>query len=199
MKIYISGKITGDDNALEKFENAAEKIKAIYPSAEIINPFDVSPICEGKRWINYMIDDIKALDECTHIYLLKDWRESKGARIEQNFAYEQGIEIIHESNLVFDVNECIAKIEQISGRTIESIRGKSRRNYSYIPRQVISYLLYVYTNLITQEIGDMVGQNHATALHGHKRVEIMLSTNDSLISDYKEYIDQVKKLYKRQR
>ena len=38
MKIYISGKITGDSGYIEKFKEAEKKIRQQYKGCEVINP-----------------------------------------------------------------------------------------------------------------------------------------------------------------
>jgi hypothetical protein len=43
-----------------------------------------------------MKEDISALLTCDAIYLLKNWGDSRGARIERAIALELGIKIIYE-------------------------------------------------------------------------------------------------------
>ena len=43
-----------------------------------------------------MRDDISALMKCDAIYMLNDWGQSRGARIEYVIAKELGLEIIYE-------------------------------------------------------------------------------------------------------
>jgi len=38
----------------------------------------------------------KDAEACTHIYMLKDWKDSKGAMMEHQFAIDNGIEVIYE-------------------------------------------------------------------------------------------------------
>jgi hypothetical protein len=94
MKIYLSGKISGlpFDNVFEKFEAHAlllEK-KGYNP----INPLNVSPFKPEKEWSDYMIDDIAELFKCEAIYMLDDWGQSIGARIEYGIARELGLKIM---------------------------------------------------------------------------------------------------------
>ena len=98
MKIYISGKITGLD--IEKAKNNFEKAE-IYIEKELnsiaVNPFKVKREKECIEWKDYMISDIKALLECNAIYMLKDWKNSKGARLERHIASELNLIIINEN------------------------------------------------------------------------------------------------------
>jgi len=93
-KIYISGKITGDDNFKEKFSNAKTRCIILgFELDEILNPCEL-PECH--TWQDYMIMDIKELFECSHIFMLRDWKESKGARIEHSIALNCGLIIYYE-------------------------------------------------------------------------------------------------------
>lgn len=96
MKIYISGKITGIpiNEAIKEFKNAENVIKK--QGHTPLNPFKISPFSEEKKWTDYMIDDIKALFECDAIYMLRNYKESKGARIEYAIAQEIGLKIMHQ-------------------------------------------------------------------------------------------------------
>lgn len=94
MKVYISGQITG----LE-----LEEAKTFFTEAEIlllargynpINPMTLNPHTDGKTWKEYMLDDLDALFDCEAIYLLDNWQESKGARIEYQIAKEMGMVIL---------------------------------------------------------------------------------------------------------
>jgi hypothetical protein len=96
MKIYISGKITGlpMNKVVEKFNNCAKIL--LNDGFEPVNPIEVSPYSEEKTWEDYMVSDIEALFKCEAIYMLKDWGQSKGARIEYQIAKEMGIPIYFE-------------------------------------------------------------------------------------------------------
>ena len=96
MKIYISGKISGLPlkSVIEKFKWHAGFLKL--KGYEPINPIDISPFDESKEWHDYMVDDIAALLKCDAIYMLKDWGQSKGARIEYQIAKELGLQIHFE-------------------------------------------------------------------------------------------------------
>lgn len=83
-KIYISGAITGLDyeEAESNFIFAAGMLEAL--GHETVNPMDnVNP---DLTWAEYMAADIVLLDGCDAIYMLLNWRESKGAKIEHCIA-----------------------------------------------------------------------------------------------------------------
>jgi hypothetical protein len=96
MKVYISGKISGlpMQSVEDKFQAHASLLDA--KGYTPINPLDVSPFHESKQWHHYMGDDLAALLTCDAIYMLKDWGQSKGARIEYQVAKEMGLKVMFE-------------------------------------------------------------------------------------------------------
>jgi hypothetical protein len=98
-KIYISGKITGlpYEKAFEKFERAENQLKAI--GFEVVNPMKLDHK-NALTWSDYMRTDIKALMECDNIFLLSNWRESKGAILEKQIADALDIREYYTINLV---------------------------------------------------------------------------------------------------
>lgn len=93
-KVYISGKITGLDIhvAKQKFEEAA--ITVFKMGMVPVNPFALNH--EGNtEWEHFMITDIVALIECDAIYMLPNWRESQGARIEHGIALNRKMPIYY--------------------------------------------------------------------------------------------------------
>jgi Domain of unknown function (DUF4406) len=97
IKTYISGKITGlhIEEAKAHFEHAEQVLSAL--GHEVVNPMKIIPVKHDPTWADYMIADIKALFTCTHIYMLHNWRDSKGARIEHAIAVETGLKILHQN------------------------------------------------------------------------------------------------------
>jgi hypothetical protein len=94
-KIYISGKISGleFDDAYKTFMGAQLK----YESAgfEVINPMAITHD-HDLTWESYMRADLKAMLDCTHIYMLKNWHTSRGANLEYNLATELGLIVVFE-------------------------------------------------------------------------------------------------------
>ena len=92
MKVYISGKITGDANYKQKFKNAENTL--LSAGFEVFNPAEQEDT--GKSWTWYMRKDIAGLMECDAIFLLKDWEESRGARLEYYIAQRLEMKIFRE-------------------------------------------------------------------------------------------------------
>lgn len=95
MKIYISGKISDlpTEQVREKFAKAEAQIRAF--GHEPVNPLDNGQPSTA-TWAQQMTASIALLFECDAIYLLPDWGDSRGARIEANIAEECGLEILHQ-------------------------------------------------------------------------------------------------------
>ena len=94
--IYISGKITGlpIEHAKNNFDNA--ELNLIKLGFKTINPMTISHDHHDKSWENYMREDLKAMLNCTHIFMLKDWHLSKGANIEYNLAKDLNLTILFQ-------------------------------------------------------------------------------------------------------
>ncbi len=93
MKVYISGKIgnTPMEVVERKFQAAADQVRAF--GYEPINPLENGLDAEVS-YEDHMAADIAMLFKCDGIYLLRDWSESRGARIERNIAEEMGMVIM---------------------------------------------------------------------------------------------------------
>ena len=93
VKVFISGKITGEpiEECCFKFREACE-----YLYGERVNPLRLKGIYFGISHEEAMEICLKELKTCSHIYMLKDWKESKGAKIERQFALGNGIKIIYQ-------------------------------------------------------------------------------------------------------
>ena len=61
---------------------------------EPLNPLDIVPYHPGTTWETYMAHDILALQKCKGIYMLHDWRNSQGARLEYEIAQLLGLIVI---------------------------------------------------------------------------------------------------------
>lgn len=109
MKIYIAGPITTNLENWEKcFADAEEYLHNKYPTAQVLNPLTLEkrPECLALRekfeegsdelWNGLLRYDIIELMKCTHIYLLKGWENSRGARLELKTAVDVGIKPIFE-------------------------------------------------------------------------------------------------------
>lgn len=94
MKIYISGKITGIE---EMAPILFEEVEQLYVDMGhgVVNPMKLNHN-HDKSWKAYMREDLIALKTCTHIHLLDNWQDSRGARIEQWYAQRYAIKYAND-------------------------------------------------------------------------------------------------------
>jgi hypothetical protein len=112
-KIYISGKITGLNyrQAYKNFEQAEQLLKSM--DFEVINPMKKVSEKEGKTWEEYMLEDIGLLFNCDGIFMLRNWKDSKGARIEYNIANEKNLMIHFQESLnELPANKQVLKLDK---------------------------------------------------------------------------------------
>jgi hypothetical protein len=89
MKIYISGRITGDSNYREKFLDAGNRLKNA--GHHPLSP--VTPVSDCIDWQSAMRTAVCLMLKSEGVALLDDWSESKGAIIEASLALELGIPV----------------------------------------------------------------------------------------------------------
>lgn len=101
MKIYLSGPITGTAGYRERFGLLEEKLRLFFPEATFVNPVELCAQ-EGldpvkNSWADFMDVCLEALNrDCTHICMMKGWRESKGAYIELIVAKNNRMRVFYQ-------------------------------------------------------------------------------------------------------
>ncbi len=95
MKVYISGKITGlpFEEVEGNFYHAQNRLEE--EGFEVVNPLE-NGLPREAEWREHVKADIRLLLECDTIYLLENWKESKGARIERDIAVALGYDIVEQ-------------------------------------------------------------------------------------------------------
>lgn len=99
MRIYISGKVTGDQNYKYKFKRAEEDLYTRYALFEpkvVSMPTKDHLKLDDKSWEECMIECIPFMDRCDTIYMLKDWKDSPGACIELGYALARNLTVIFQ-------------------------------------------------------------------------------------------------------
>lgn len=95
MTIYISGPISGTDDYEERFARAEEAL--IAKGLDVINPVKrASALPTVFTYEQILRLDIADLDECDGIYMLRGWRDSRGASEEFRYAWQSDKTIIFE-------------------------------------------------------------------------------------------------------
>ena len=97
MRIYISGRISGNENAGVEFTQACEKVKKMYPEADIFNPMGMLQMIGDDLHFGYdefMHMDMAFLQLCDVIAMVPGWEESRGENREYGYATGTGMQVI---------------------------------------------------------------------------------------------------------
>ena len=94
-RVYIAGKVTGEDrdSCYSKFKNAQTKVEE--KGFDAVNPLKLiadRPL----KWEEAMAVCLVELHRCDLIYLLPDWVDSPGARLEAHYARRLDIKTLSE-------------------------------------------------------------------------------------------------------
>ena len=101
MKLYIAGKITGLNPLAveENFCRAARYVEGF--GHEALNPVEMFPVRDDWTWEYYMAEDVKViLMQADGLFMLSNWRESRGARAEHAFADALGKKIFYQASVI---------------------------------------------------------------------------------------------------
>ena len=95
-RIYISGKISNEQRlkCWMKFQSAQSRLED--RGFEVVNPVGAMLDPQADRE-EVLADCLIAIQQCTALYMLPDWKESSVARLEACFAHRQGIWLIYEN------------------------------------------------------------------------------------------------------
>lgn len=99
MQIYIAGKITGLDyeDVDVMFSEAAAALAAV--GHEPLNPFALVDQDPDRTYEDYLLDALEiVLCSAQALYMLPNWRDSLGARIEHAIAVEKGLPIYYAAS-----------------------------------------------------------------------------------------------------
>ena len=91
--IYISGPISGlPDGNRPAFAEMAVTWRS--KGWEVVNPHELFNAEVEESWEGYMRKDLAALLTCTHIVMLPEWEQSRGAQLEKLVADAVGIQTL---------------------------------------------------------------------------------------------------------
>lgn len=94
-RVYISGKITGTDDYMERFAAAEKYLEEA--GFSVINPARIGEECpKDFTHSEYMRVCFELLDMSDCVYMLRGWEESKGAKMEYEWAREHGRAVMYQ-------------------------------------------------------------------------------------------------------
>jgi hypothetical protein len=94
MRIYIAGKVTGEDLGKVFVKFNAPEAAMIKRGHEVVNPMRITS--QRWSWERCMKVCIDNLLTCNAIYMLNDWKDSRGAKIEHELAKIYGLKIMYQ-------------------------------------------------------------------------------------------------------
>lgn len=92
-KVYLAGKVTGLNYAEATHKFGQQEVLLMRQGLEVVNPLNI--VDSNDAWPVAMSKCIKALVDCSKVYFMPCWKDSKGARIEHDLASGLGIEIVY--------------------------------------------------------------------------------------------------------
>lgn len=169
MKVYISGKITGLplSEAEERFKDAEELISAL-------NLTPVNPLKNGlprhSTWEEHMAKDIELLKQCEAIFMLENWEDSRGAKIEYDFAIGSGKTIMYENQISNgrDLHQLTTAIHEVTGLTIKDLTDESRTRDTVYARMIFAWHC---KDMRPDDIGRILNRDRCTVIYYLNRYE----------------------------
>lgn len=94
-RCYIAGRVSGlsREEYHRNFEQGEREVEAL--GLLPVSPLTVKENA-GKCWADCMRNDIKLMLGCTHIYMLNNWGDSRGAKLEFQLAVELGFKVHYQ-------------------------------------------------------------------------------------------------------
>lgn len=177
MKVYISGKITGLplSEAEERFKDAEELISAL-------NLTPVNPLKNGlprhSTWEEHMAKDIELLKQCEAIFMLENWEDSRGAKIEYDFAIGSGKTIMYENQISNgrDLHQLTKAIHEVTGLTIKDLTDERRTRDTVFARMIFAWHC---RNMRPDDIGRILNRDRCTVIYYLNRYEDEVKYNPS--------------------
>ena len=170
MKIYISGKIgdisdpADEQAAIEKFASAQDLLESL--GLEVENPLN-NGLPHNAPWIRHLGRDLEILDGCDGIFMLRDWKSSRGAEHEFDFANRENKIVMFESDVIKtnqDVLQIQAAIQEATGIRFDQYITKSRKRDGFFARMLFVYHCRKRKMKLTQ-IAKFVHRDHSSMLH----------------------------------
>lgn len=177
MKVYISGKITGLplSEAEERFKDAEELISAL-------NLTPVNPLKNGlprhRSWEEHMAKDIELLKQCEAIFMLENWEDSRGAKIEYDFAIGSGKTIMYENQISNgrDLQKLTTAIHEVTGLTIKDLTDERRTRDTVFARMIFAWHC---KDMRPDDIGRIINRDRCTVGYYLNRYEDEVKYNPS--------------------
>jgi hypothetical protein len=95
LAIYVAGPVTGTTDYFERFVAGCVEVRELgHEPVSPVHSGDDGPT--GDNWLHYTKRGIRELLQCDGIYCLRDWHQSRGARIEHFIADALGLLVLYQ-------------------------------------------------------------------------------------------------------
>lgn len=95
MRVYIAGQVTDrTDDELEVFFDAEKKL--LDTGFTVVNPVTLCRNAGITDWIPCMALCLDEVTKCSMVFMLQNWEDSNGAKLERAFAIRQGILVVYQ-------------------------------------------------------------------------------------------------------
>ena len=92
--VYLSGKITNNENYKKEFASAELFLKQM--GYIVINPAELEEVAEGLTYEQYLHICYRLVDIADIIFMVSGWQKSKGANAELSYAKSLGKEVKYQ-------------------------------------------------------------------------------------------------------
>lgn len=188
-RIYISGKISGlgKEEVRTKFAEAAKRLSALGYAP--VSPLD-NGIPEDAPWEAHMAADLCMLLCCGSVYMLKDWQDSLGARVEYHMALMYGKAVLFERPSAMD---CIVKaVEDVFGVQLYQLRGKDRKGGLVMARIALAGVASSL-GFSSREIGLELRRDRSTIIYYTHQYDNMMKHSTGFRRRVEEVLGKVTK------
>lgn len=188
--IYIIGKRNGTPRSI--FTDAEMQLRkmgfvAVNPLEEILkfNEFDEEGLNSAEEEAAFLYP---FLQRSSGVYLLKGWEESQVAKSEIEKAQRLGLKVMHQA-VQISVEDIIKAAEEVTGKPMEQLKARSRKNNLVEIRMAIFYLAWKYQSTTAVALGQLFGRDHTTVLSAKNRAQMLMESGDERAM---EIINQIK-------
>ena len=202
--IYIAGPMTGLPlNNHPAFHEAESDLQGRLPHAEIINPArNFGKGATGLTHADYMRRCIPQVMLATHIYVLRGWEDSVGARWEVETAKMLGVTIVHQfkDSQKSYADRVIETVCEFYREKVTRILSTDRTAKVCLARHVCMYWLYESDEHMSySSIAKFLNRiDHATIMHGYNKIADCIESDRQFQRDW-ELLEPILKAISRGR
>lgn len=161
-RVYVSGKITDNDLWRAEFETAREYL-GTFGLVGVIPSENGLPATS--QWGEHLKADLAIIDGCDAVLMLQNWKLSRGARIEHEYAIGTQKIVFYQSKADGDLvltDKIINTVCRVQGITVEQMRSENRSQPLAAARLVVIGLACKATELRHSQIAALINRDHST-------------------------------------